>query len=188
MSPLIHINHGDGHRTSYRDLFAKLLDGIPSTGLIRGARFWRLVRASRVIFPTIDGDYASFIVVVAFPVEPLEGVGPKEMPHLPVQVHCAAQLAGCIEPTHGGSEREHGQTHELDLGNHAAQVGDLDFQKRRKMLKQSQAAVVEVCAKARGYIVEQGESYVASCPPNLRDAKIIETPAELLGGDLEDAD
>jgi hypothetical protein len=56
------------------------------------------------------------------------------------------------------------------------------------MLKQDQAAVGEVSAKGRGDIVEQGGSYDASCPPNLRDSNVVEAPAELLGDGLEDAD
>lgn len=61
--PVIHITASDGHRPSYRDLFVKLLEGAPSTGPIRGRRFWHLVRADKVLFATIDDDYLGFIAV-----------------------------------------------------------------------------------------------------------------------------
>lgn len=60
---LIHITSSSGHRPSYRDLFARLLDGAPSTGPIRGSCFWQLLRAHKVFFATIDDDYLGFIVV-----------------------------------------------------------------------------------------------------------------------------
>lgn len=63
IQPIIHVNAAGGHRSSYRDLFVRLLDGKPSTGPIRGWRFWHLVRARAVFFATIDDDYAFFIAV-----------------------------------------------------------------------------------------------------------------------------
>ncbi len=63
---LVHITRCSGHRASYQNLFVRLLDGVPSTGRICGARFWRLVRARRVLFATIDDDYAGFISVALF--------------------------------------------------------------------------------------------------------------------------
>jgi len=60
---IVHITVDDGHRPSYRDLFARLLDLEPSTGPIRGRRFLRLVRARRVFFATVDDDYAGFLTV-----------------------------------------------------------------------------------------------------------------------------
>lgn len=59
----IHISVNSGHHPSYQALFLRILGGEPSTGPIRGRRFWRLVRASRVFFATIDADYAGFISV-----------------------------------------------------------------------------------------------------------------------------
>lgn len=63
MSLIVHISVSDGHHPSYRDLFSRLLAGEPSTGPIRGRRFWRLVRAHSVFFATVDADYAGFIAV-----------------------------------------------------------------------------------------------------------------------------
>ena len=60
---IVHINAAGGHRQSYQSLFLKLLDGEASTGVIRGPRFWRLVRAPKVLFATIDDDYLGFIAV-----------------------------------------------------------------------------------------------------------------------------
>ncbi|MEY8118848.1 hypothetical protein AB9F26_11345 [Falsihalocynthiibacter sp. BN13B15] len=60
---IVHISVTDGHHMSYRDLFLRLLDGKPSTGPIRGRRFWKLVFARRIFFATIDTDYAGFIAV-----------------------------------------------------------------------------------------------------------------------------
>lgn len=61
--PLIHITYADGHRSSYRNLLVRLLNGTPSTGPIRGARFWLLSRADKVFFATIDDDYLGFIFI-----------------------------------------------------------------------------------------------------------------------------
>ena len=62
-STLIHISVNDGHHPSYQALFVRLLQGEASTGAIRGRRFWRLVRAPRLLFATIDSDYLGFIAV-----------------------------------------------------------------------------------------------------------------------------
>jgi hypothetical protein len=61
--PVVHISIDSGHRASYRDLFARLLRMQPSTGRLRGRRFWQLVGAPHVLFATIDDDYAGFIGV-----------------------------------------------------------------------------------------------------------------------------
>lgn len=60
---LVHISTGSGHRPSYADLFARLFDLQPSLGPIRGRAFWRLVGAHRLLFATIDDDYAGFAAV-----------------------------------------------------------------------------------------------------------------------------
>jgi hypothetical protein len=62
-SMFVHISNTDGHRRSYQTLFLKLLGGTGSSGRIRGARFWRLVRAPKVFFATIDDDYFGFAAV-----------------------------------------------------------------------------------------------------------------------------
>lgn len=75
--PVVHISNSGGHRLSYRDLFVRLLDGAPSTGPIRGQRFWRLVQADNVFFATIDDDYAGFFAVAllrAFQRKPTTGL------------------------------------------------------------------------------------------------------------------
>lgn len=61
--PLIHISVTDGHHPSYQALFVRLLGGEPSTGPIRGRRFWRLACAPGVFFATIDADYGAFALI-----------------------------------------------------------------------------------------------------------------------------
>lgn len=61
--PLVHISMETGHLPSYQVLFLRLLNGTPSTGRLRGARFWRMVRAERVFFCTIDSEYLSFLCI-----------------------------------------------------------------------------------------------------------------------------
>ena len=63
MKHLIHISVTDGHHPSYQALFVRLLKGEPSTGPIRGRRFWRLARAPDVFFATIDADYGAFALI-----------------------------------------------------------------------------------------------------------------------------
>lgn len=62
-APLVHICVTTGHQPSYQAVFVRLLDGRPSTGRLRGAIFWQLVRAEQVFFCTIDTDYPAFIAV-----------------------------------------------------------------------------------------------------------------------------
>lgn len=61
--PLIHICVKTGHQPSYQAVFVRLLDGLPSTGRLRGSTFWRLVRADGVFFCTIDTDYMAFAAI-----------------------------------------------------------------------------------------------------------------------------
>jgi hypothetical protein len=63
MRPLIHICVTTGHLPSYQAVFVRLFDGVPSTGRLRGPTFWRLVRAERVFFCTIDTDYKAFVAI-----------------------------------------------------------------------------------------------------------------------------
>lgn len=63
MGPLIHICVTTGHQPSYQAVFVRLLDGVPSTGRLRGPIFWRLVRAERVFICTIDTNYQAFAAI-----------------------------------------------------------------------------------------------------------------------------
>lgn len=59
----VHVSAPDGHRQFYQELFASLFDLEPAVGRI-GPRLWLdLVRARRLLFATIDDDYAGFIAV-----------------------------------------------------------------------------------------------------------------------------
>lgn len=60
---IVHITINDGHRPSYRDLFALMHGYESSTGPILSRRMIRLVHAQHVIFATIDDDYLGFIIV-----------------------------------------------------------------------------------------------------------------------------
>jgi hypothetical protein len=60
---MIHICVTTGHQPSYQAVFVRLLGGVPSTGRLRGPTFWRLVRADRVFFCTIDTDYLAFTAI-----------------------------------------------------------------------------------------------------------------------------
>lgn len=59
----VHVAAPNGHRQFYQDLFAGLFGLDPVIGRI-GPRLWLdLVRARRLLFATIDDDYAGFIAV-----------------------------------------------------------------------------------------------------------------------------
>lgn len=63
---LVHISAETGHLPSYQSLFASLLEGTPSTGKLRGKLLWRITRAQKVFFCTIDNDYTGFFVAAIF--------------------------------------------------------------------------------------------------------------------------
>lgn len=60
---LVHVSVEGGHRRAYADLCAGLFDLQPSVGPVLGRAFWRLVGAQRLLFATIDDDYAGFVAV-----------------------------------------------------------------------------------------------------------------------------
>ncbi len=60
---IVYCRNTDGHRQSYVDLFAEHLRLVPLAGPIRWSTFVALVGARRLLFATIDDDYAGFILV-----------------------------------------------------------------------------------------------------------------------------
>ena len=61
--PLVHANSDNGHRASYKNIFADLLGYKTSIGSMRGKNALRLISAKHLILATIDDDYFGFIFI-----------------------------------------------------------------------------------------------------------------------------
>lgn len=60
---VVHISVTTGHHLSYLKVLSEVLDAQPSIGKISGRIAFRLIRANKVFFGTIDSDYVGFVFI-----------------------------------------------------------------------------------------------------------------------------